>query len=206
MMKREKMIAYMDLLDEKWIAEADPANAKKIRNKRMRQTILHLGSLAACVCLIVMLLHQAMTPEIITFYKSNKNASYTSADPGEYYCFHAVNAAREQYAGKQVQFLLAIDMFSEGHVLSPGEIMDEEYKRLSALGFSFYEAEAWTYEGKGVKKYYPVIVGLFTEEDLQNFPAHPEIGYAFRFVTNGDGSALDFSKDKIVSVYHTNKQ
>ena len=52
-MKREMMIQAMDLLDEKFIAEADPANAKNIRSKKIRSTILRYGSIAACVCLIL---------------------------------------------------------------------------------------------------------------------------------------------------------
>ena len=53
-MKREKMIQYMDLLDEKYIAEADPANAKNIRNKKIRSTVLRYGSIAACLlCTII---------------------------------------------------------------------------------------------------------------------------------------------------------
>ncbi len=52
-MKREKMIQYMDLLDEKYIIEADPANAKNIRSKRIRGTILRIGSLAACMAVVL---------------------------------------------------------------------------------------------------------------------------------------------------------
>jgi len=52
-MKREKMIQYMDLLDEKYIAEADPANAKNIRNKKIRSTVLRYGSLAACMVVVL---------------------------------------------------------------------------------------------------------------------------------------------------------
>ena len=52
-MKREKMIQYMDLLDEKYIAEADPANAKNIRNKKIRSTVLRYGSLAACIVVVL---------------------------------------------------------------------------------------------------------------------------------------------------------
>ncbi|MBR4960894.1 MAG: hypothetical protein IKY52_08365 [Clostridia bacterium] len=51
-MKREKMIQYMDLLDEKYIAEADPANAKKIRSKKIRSTVLRIGSIAACLLFV----------------------------------------------------------------------------------------------------------------------------------------------------------
>ena len=53
-MKKEKMIRYMNLLDSKYIAEADPANAKNI-NKRKSGTslILRYGALAASFILVV---------------------------------------------------------------------------------------------------------------------------------------------------------
>lgn len=52
-MTREQMIVYMGLLDEKYIAEADPTNAKNIKRKKQRGTVLRFGSIAACLILIV---------------------------------------------------------------------------------------------------------------------------------------------------------
>jgi len=52
-MKHEKMIQAMDLLDEKFMAEADPANAKNIRIKRTRNVILRIASLVACATVVL---------------------------------------------------------------------------------------------------------------------------------------------------------
>lgn len=52
-MKCKKMIQFMDLLDEKFIAESDPANAKNIRSKKIRGTILRYGSIAACLVMVL---------------------------------------------------------------------------------------------------------------------------------------------------------
>lgn len=211
-MTREQMMIYMDLLDETFIAEASPEHAKKIKGKRVRRAILRIGSIAACLCLLVSVLfiRQRMTssdtgrtPDIVSSYTIRMSNSYTSPENGKYFCFRDVNAAREYYAGQPVEFLLKVDMFVDRNFLESAEALDAEYRRLSALGYAFYEVEAWTYEGKGDKRYYSVIVGLFTEEQLQNFPAHPDIGYVFSFVDNGDGSGVTFSKSSAISVYQT---
>lgn len=52
-MKREKMIQVMDLLDEKYIAEADPANAKVIRSKKICRSVFRCGSIAACIAVVL---------------------------------------------------------------------------------------------------------------------------------------------------------
>ena len=47
-MKQEKMIRYMNLIDSKYIAEADPANAKNIAKRKSRTSLmLRYGTLAA---------------------------------------------------------------------------------------------------------------------------------------------------------------
>ena len=211
-MTREQMMIYMDLLDETFIAEASPENVKKIKGKRMRRAVLRIGALAASICLLVSVLfiRQSMmssdtvkTPDIISSYTIRMSNSYTSPENGKYFCVRDVNAAREHYAGQPVEFLLKVDMFVDRHFLESDEALDAEYRRLSELGYAFYEVEAWTYEGKGDKRYYPVIVGVFTEEQLQNFPAHPDIGYVFSFVGNGDGSSVTFSKSSAIAAYQT---
>ena len=53
-MKQEKMIRYMNLIDSKYIAEADPANAKNITKRKSRTSlILRYGALAASFVLVV---------------------------------------------------------------------------------------------------------------------------------------------------------
>lgn len=53
-MRQEKMIRYMNLIDSKYIAEADPANAKSIAKRKSRTSmILRYGALAASFVLVV---------------------------------------------------------------------------------------------------------------------------------------------------------
>lgn len=53
-MKQEKMIRYMNLIDSKYIAEADPANAKNIAKRKSRTSLmLRYGTLAASFVLVV---------------------------------------------------------------------------------------------------------------------------------------------------------
>lgn len=53
-MKQEKMIRYMNLIDSKYIAEANPANAKNIAKRKSRTNlILRYGALAASFVLVV---------------------------------------------------------------------------------------------------------------------------------------------------------
>ncbi len=204
-MKREKMIQYMDLLDEKYIVEADPANAKNVRSKRIRNTVLQIGSLAACICLLLFWgLNTMLMPEIVSSYSSNTSGSYAIPDPGEFHFVTEVMEARNHYSGRSVQYLLAVNMFDANGEPIVGDAKDAEFQRLSSLGYRFYEVEKWTYQGKGEKKYYTVIAGLFTEEELQNFRPAAGIAYSFYFITNGDGSQVRFSEKDAVTAYPTN--
>lgn len=129
----------------------------------------------------------------VTEYKAGGqiSSSYKTPENGEYFCFMDVEAAREHYKGKDAVFVLAIDIFSD-----EGEATEEqkaaEYKRLKELGYTFYEIETFSYEGEGVKMPESVLLVQMTDGELEAFTPSPEYGYAFRFVHNGDGSAIDF--------------
>lgn len=80
----------------------------------------------------------------------------------------------------------------------------EEYQRLISLGYELYTAECWTYQGKGEKRYYTVVVGYFTESDLSLFRSNPEYGYMFYFATNGDNSGISVDETDIITNFPTN--
>ena len=64
------------------------------------------------------------------------------------------------------------------------------------MGYKLYYVEDhWTYYGDSQKKYIPVVVGLFTDEELDNFQASEKYGYAFHFETNGDSSPIKIDED-----------
>lgn len=130
---------------------------------------------------------------IVTYFKGLQTGSFRSPHPGEYYCFPWVNAAREQNNyNTDIWYLLNIDLFDENGIATEEQRMDE-FKRLSEIGYSFYEVTYWTYYGEnGEKAYKSKIVGLFSEAQLQNFDVNEKYGYSFDFITNGNSSPIDF--------------
>lgn len=53
-MREEKMLKYLNLLDEKYILEAIPKNSKKVRrNKRLNKAFLRYGVLAASLVFVI---------------------------------------------------------------------------------------------------------------------------------------------------------
>lgn len=136
---------------------------------------------------------------IISGFNSGSSSSYTTPKPGEYFCFVEVDEARKEYAGKDVKFLLGFDVFSADKAMGIEEL-SEEFQRLVDLGYKLYYVEDhWTYYGAGQKQYSPVVVGLFTEEELSDFKVSEKYGYAFRFETNGDGSSITINEEDVVS-------
>ena len=115
-----------------------------------------------------------------------------------------MNEARKEYAGKEVSYLLSFDVFKGGEDRMSIEELSEEYQRLSDLGYKLYYVEDhWTYYGDNQKQYVPVVVGLFTEEELANFQASEQYGYAFHFETNGDGSPVSVEGESVVTNFNS---
>ena len=115
----------------------------------------------------------------ITNYQIGVEACYKAPDPGEYFCFVEVNAARKQYAGRDVKFLLEMDVFQNGEQVAAGSL-GGEFKRLAALGYDLRLVNLQE-QDEDLIITWPIAVGLFTEEQIRNFPVNSEYGYAFRF-------------------------
>ena len=91
------------------------------------------------------------------------------------------------------------NMWCSGEPMSI-EDLSEEYQRLSDLGYRLYYVEDhWTYYGNNQKEYIPVVVGLFTDEELSNFKASEQYGYVFDFVVNGDSSPISVDEENVVT-------
>jgi len=162
---------------------------------------------AACLCLVAAcaaLLDPDTannTPVIVSQFKEPSEDKYPIPKSGEYYCNVNVNDARKYYAGQNVKFLLSFNMFNaDGEFLSDEE-KRLEYQRLIGLGYELYEAEKWTYQGKGERVYFSVVVGLFSEKDLADFNVNPAYGYAFHFESNGDGSPVSISYSDLIAEF-----
>ncbi len=134
------------------------------------------------------------TAKIISSYEAaGQSAScYATPKPGTFFCFMEVNAAREENDhDESVRYLLHLDIFTADGEASPAE-KQQEYERLQEMGIPFYECTYWTYYGENAQKEYDTAtLGLFSEADLLSFTPQAEYGYAFSFLTNGDGSEIE---------------
>ena len=203
-MTNEKLLDAIGKIDDSLIH-----NAVNDIFKKKKPVWLKWGVMAACLCLViagaVMMLQNGNGRMIISNYASaGSSGSYAEPAPGEIIYTTEVNAARENYKDKNVAYLLKCDIYK-----ADGDVTDEEknaeYQRLISLGYELYTVEAWTYRGKGEKVYFDVVVGCFTEEQLNSFENNMEYGYIFSFVTNGDGSQISFDEKNLITDFETNQ-
>lgn len=212
-MRRNRISETIGNINQKYVNEAT-AYTGEVKAVR-RPVWMKWGAVAACLCLIVAAMvavpnlfgnNVVKDGTIISDFKMNSTVDtyYARPVPGEYFCFIEVNEARKEYAGKDVSFLLSFDVFnSDGEQMSIEEL-NEEYQRLSDLGYKLYYVEDhWTYYGDNQKEYCPVVVGLFTEDELTNFKASEQYGYAFHFETNGDGSSVSIDEENVVTNFNS---
>ncbi len=170
------------------------------------------GILAACLTLIFITLFSSVfnkdtKMEIINEYSvsdGTDNSYFSSPQPGQWFCYDDVIEARKAYAGKDVKFLLAFDIFTEHGKPLTEENKNTEYERLAGLGYQLFEVEYWDYTGDKQKENHTTVVGLFTEAQLDEFNANPEYGYAFRFLYNGDHSSIKFNEKDAITLYPSN--
>lgn len=212
-MRKNRISETIGNINQKYVNEAT-AYTGEVKAVR-RPVWMKWGAVAACLCLIVAAMvavpnlfgDNAIKDEtIISGFKSGSlvDASYATPVPGEYFCFIEVNEARKEYAGKDVSFLLSFDVFNRDGEQMSIEELGEEYQRLSDLGYKLYYVEDhWTYYGDNQKEYSPVVVGLFTEDELTNFKASEQYGYAFHFETNGDGSSVSIDEENVVTNFNS---
>lgn len=200
---------FSDAMGEHDAKYADDALNDKKNAKRIGW--IKWGAMAACLILIVGIVFWRSTTHdgsrVISEYHTNSSGCYATPAPGEVTFTSAVREAREKYEGKNVRFLLGFSIFKdngEETVLLSEEEQIAEYQRLISLGYELYTAECWTYQGKGEKRYYTVVVGYFTESELSLFAGNPEYGYMFDFVTNGDGSGISVEETDIITNFPTN--
>lgn len=210
-MTKEELFGVIGEVEEEKIAAAGMVMKEP---KKSRPAWLRWSAAAVCLCIAVVCAVFFFSgsdgsgtsgpvgepPLIISQYKGVA-ASYIAPEPGEYYCFVDVNRAREHYAGQNVKFLLTFDLFKGDDEILSEEEKKTEYQRLTDLGYRLYETEYWTYRGEGEKVFCPVIVGLFTEEELTDFDINPVYGYAFRFVTNGDSSSISVEESDLATEF-----
>lgn len=217
-MRKKRISETMQHINTKFVNEANEYTGTKKVNQHT--VWIKWSAVAACLCLIIAvviavpnrfgddthkdndndLVSVEQDGTIVVDFETTADTSYLAPKPGEYFCFIEVNEARKENAGKNVTYLLAFDLFKGGDEAVSEEELKEEYQRLADLGYKLYYVEDhWTYYGDNQKKYIPVVVGLFTDEELEHFQTSEKYGYAFHFETNGDGSPIKIDKDNVVT-------
>lgn len=200
----------LDAINE--ISDQYVEEAIAFQKKRNKPLWIGIPIVAACLLLFFIIAPSTLLTQndrrIITHFRSSDNpfveikAGYVAPNPGEIGYEINVNVARKNLKDKDVAYLLTFDLFStSAHLLTEMQ-KEKEYERLTGLGYELFKTEYWTYYGVREMKYIPIIVGLFTEEQLINFPVNPQYGYFFRFVNNGDSSPLNFDVENAVP-YHS---
>lgn len=205
-MKKEQFSDMMNHIDDELIVKA-----KETHKTKRRVSWKQIGAAAACFCLVltaaICIPMLNSDGEIVANFKTGDyvDAMYPIPLPGKCVFFYEIEQARKEYAGKDVQFLVAFKVFKDGNDEISGEELNAEYQRLADLGYKLYRIEDhWTYRAGGVKEYIPVVVGLFTEEQLSNFATNEKYGYSFYFETNGDGSSIQVDEKDAITNYNTN--
>ena len=203
-MKKEQISDALNMLNDDIIEDTSKVRTAK---KKSRVPLRWCAAAVACLILIAggaFMLHQTHDGiKVISHYDSNSAGCYVIPSNGQIMYERAVEEARDRYSGKDVTFLLAFNLFENEENVSE-EKREEEYRRLISDGYKLYSAERWTYQGKGEKKYYTVVVGCFTEDELANFKSDPSYGYFFHFAKNGDSSPISIHQDNRITVYATN--
>ena len=195
MKKEDFSLVLGDIRDDYIVQAHEPARPRRSAAPAWRRWCA-----AACLCLAALgtVLYAARTApsgdkaenhQIVPGYNQVENGDrYMPPRAGEYFCFVEVNAAREQYAGRDVKFLLTMDVFQNEKQVAIGDL-GGEFKRLGALGYDLRIVNREEQEGDEIIVW-PEVVGLFTEEQLQGFPADPAYGYMFSFHVDIDGNLI----------------
>lgn len=204
-MKKEDFSLVLGDIRDDFIAQAHQPG----RARRSAAPVWRRWCAAACLCLAALgtvLYAGRIAPsgdegennQIVPGYNQVENGDqYMPPRAGEYFCFVEVNAAREQYAGRDVKFLLTMDVFQNEKQVAIGDL-GGEFKRLGALGYDLRIVNREEQEGDEIIVW-PEVVGLFTEEQLQSFPADPAYGYMFSFYVDTNGNLIRLDDPAIVT-------
>lgn len=151
-------------------------------------------------------LYKASGTVVESFSSSGSTSMYATPDNGKRLIFTEVQGAMKEHAGQDVEYFLAVDIFTDKTPLeAKSDAAKAELKRLTRLGYHIGYAESWTYEGNGKQVIIPYIAGYFTEKELENFVANQTYGYAFRFAQNGDGSPISAEQGIIIDFDSSSK-
>ncbi len=177
------------------------------RRRRWRRTGIAsaLAAVAVAACLLIFspywqnqpAMYTASEP-VVNSYVSNQKLPGGDVSPsmqmpanGTFFYSHEVKQALQANQGKQVVFLVAIDLFHNRTPVAPdSEQTHAELKRLQQLQYQVGYTRYWTYSDKMQQTAGTMVAGYLTAAQLEQFAASPDYGYSIHFAMNGDGSPL----------------
>lgn len=120
--------------------------------------------------------------EMATCYAAPQNGTWTIEQP--------LQDMLDRFAGEDVRFLVAFDLFAEETRIDPADdAYAREAERLAAAGYDLRILPQESAAGETMR-----VCGLFTAEQLEQFDAAGAYGYDFYFPKNADGTPLDWNE------------
>ena len=120
--------------------------------------------------------------EMATCYAAPQNGTWTIEQP--------LQDMLDRFAGEDVRFLVAFDLFAEETRIDPADdAYAREAERLAAAGYDLRILPQESAAGETMR-----VCGLFTAEQLEQFDAADAYGYDFYFPKNADGTPLDWNE------------
>ncbi len=120
--------------------------------------------------------------EMVTCYAAPQNGTWTIEQP--------LQDMLDRFAGEDVRFLVAFDLFAEETRIDPADdAYAREAERLAAAGYDLRILPQESAAGETMR-----VCGLFTAEQLEQFDAADAYGYDFYFPKNADGTPLDWNE------------
>ena len=110
---------------------------------------------------------------LITSYPSSVECSYSAPHDGEFGFTMPLSDAMAEY-GDSANYLVIVDLFSDGHQIWDRAAFEAESQRLFQLGYTPIIETFSSPEGSSV-----ALQLNATYEQLKNFPASPDHGYFF---------------------------
>ena len=206
-MTNQDIFAALGEIDGALVLEAAP----RYEEKRVRRIWYRVGALAACLCLIAFGAWRLIPREDPIIPSGDVAFPYVGEwlggagdsegstgssesfvrvpEAGDVYFGHELTEARRAQAGKQVEFLVQVRLFSATGEVSEADYM-AEYRRLHESGVRVYRTSRWVFGDGGERLVGEVVLLAMTEGQLAAFVPDARYGYHFYFAKNGDGSAL----------------
>ncbi len=202
----EQQLQLMEQVPSTLDSDHHKAATNRTRRRRwLRAGIAStLAAAAVAVCLFIFssswqsqpAMYTASEPVVNSYISNQKRPADVSPAmqmPANGKVFYSpdVKQALQANQGKQVLFLVAVDLFhNRAPVAQDSEQTRAELKRLQQLDYKIGYSRYWTYAGETEQVNGVFVAGYLTATQLEQFAANADYGYSIHFVVNGDGSPI----------------